>query len=100
MALKASGAVGGLMRLHHVEVSKAFCSWENFVGVGFISLVPPKGHQVYTLTNIEKGTLYTLTKNRNINTASLWPEGLGFKALSFAWGLAAWGFLNQRSAAT
>ena len=38
--------------------------------VGFIFLVSPKGHQVYTLTNIKKGTLYTLTKNSNINPAS------------------------------
>ena len=38
--------------------------------VGYIFLASPKGHQVYTLTKIQKGTLYTLTKNRNINPAS------------------------------
>ena len=34
---------------------------------GYIFLVPPKGHQIYTLTHMKKGTVYTLSKNRNIN---------------------------------
>ena len=41
--------------------------------VGFIFLVSPKGHPVYTLTSFTKGTLYTLTKNSNMYPTSLDP---------------------------
>ena len=36
---------------------------------GFIFLVPPKGHEVYTLTKIKKEP-YTLTNKSNINPDS------------------------------
>ena len=42
---------------------------------GLIFFVPPKGHPIYTLTNIKKGTLYTRTKNKNVNPASQGPFG-------------------------
>ena len=47
--------------------------------LGFTFLVPPKGHPRYTLTNIKKGTLHTLTKNSNIN-----PGSYGLRASVFA----------------
>ena len=48
--------------------------------VGFIFLVPPKGHPVYTLTNIKKEP-YVHSPKKQMQTLLHWLTGFGAEGL-------------------